>query len=258
MKLLVSSENDVQSAVTRRLKQELIDLAGETSRGFAATPDQRSRAKEILNELSRHSPIPDPVRDYYSTPKSYDSPSPSPSLSGKWTLIYTDAPDIIGLGATPNGVAELGRIGQECDPPFIKNVIEWTKPAWTNDLFNALPVPAAIPALLPPRVLQKVITKASASPDQPLRVRLDVAGVQISFDEQAPSNVGDDNREIGTRGFLGSFLPGAVVGRQEPGFTLPFGEFRVLYLDDELRAIRTNQGYVAVNVRIRSAQDAWF
>jgi hypothetical protein len=269
LRLSTSAPDDVESAATERLKQEFIDLSSEASRGFKATPAQRERAKKILEDLSRRNPTPDPARDYFSPspPAGYEPNSGSPSLSGKWTLIYTDAPDILGLGTAPSfglAAADLGRIGQECDPPFVKNVIEWKKPAWTNDVLNFLPLSANVRNLLPPRLLQRVITRASASPDQPLRVRLGVAGLQVSFDEEPRSPASgeggaDRSSEVRARGFVGSFLPGSLVdwlGR--PGWTLPFGEFTVLYLDEQLRAIRTNQGYIAVNLRIRSAQDAWF
>ena len=37
---------------------------------------------------------------------------------------------------------------------------------------------------------------------------------------------------------------------------LRFGTFEILYLDEEMRIIRTGQNYLAVNTRIRD--DEWF
>ena len=38
----------------------------------------------------------------------------------------------------------------------------------------------------------------------------------------------------------------------------PFGRFEVLYLDDDFRAIRTYQNFVACNRRITQPEDEWF
>jgi hypothetical protein len=40
-------------------------------------------------------------------------------------------------------------------------------------------------------------------------------------------------------------------------FTLPFGRFQILYLDDELRIVRTGQNFVAVNRRLNASEE-WF
>jgi PAP_fibrillin len=249
-----------QGSLRDDLKEELMDISRQSSRGFQATRSQRQRATAILEDLSRLNPSQNPAREYYPNPDVGGSSPPSSSLCGKWTLIYTDAPDIVGLGA-PNVLSELGRIGQECDPPFIKNVIEWKRPSWSTDLLSSL-LPSVGGSALPKRILQKVITKARASADEPLRVQLDVAGLQVSFDEETTWSSKDSDRNEGapkaqTRGLLGSYLPNSIVDVQGP-LSLPFGEFRVLYLDEEFRAIRTFQGYVAVNVRIQSTADAWF
>ena len=39
------------------------------------------------------------------------------------------------------------------------------------------------------------------------------------------------------------------------GFTAPFGKFRVLYLDEDMRIIRTGQNFLAVNIRNK---EDWF
>jgi PAP_fibrillin len=249
-----------QGSLRDALKEELMEISRQSSRGFQATRSQRQRATAILEDLCRLNPSQNPARDYYPNPEDGGSSPPSSSLCGKWTLIYTDAPDIVGLGA-PNVLSELGRIGQECDPPFIKNVIEWKRPSWSTDLLSSL-LPSVGGSALPKRILQKVITKARASPDEPLRVQLDVAGLQVSFDDEATRSSKERSWNEGAttmqaRGLLGSYLPNSIIDVQGP-LSLPFGEFRVLYLDDAFRAIRTFQGFVAVNARIRSADDAWF
>lgn len=53
--------------------------------------------KQIVNELSAVSPTDEPAAAYYKD-VSFGSGT---TLSGKWTLIYTDAPDITSLEGGP-------------------------------------------------------------------------------------------------------------------------------------------------------------
>lgn len=225
----VADDADSRRRRRRFLKDELSSLAEATSRGFDASRSQRRRVAELVEELSRVNPTAEPAAAYYpdSSP-SFASSSGAPTLSGKWTLVYTDAPDITSLRPPSTGVvvaaAELGRIGQECDGPTgtIANVIEWTPPVWVPSFLKG------------DRALQRVRCGASASPDAPDRVTLTIEGLSVEVEGGAVASL----PPLDLRGFL----------------SLPFGEFRVLYLDDELRAVRTSQGYLAVNART----DEWF
>ena len=52
-------------------------------------------------------------------------------------LLHSDIQDIRLCDvfvAGPLATAKLGRIGQECSPPFIKNIIEWKRPEWAKRL----------------------------------------------------------------------------------------------------------------------------
>ena len=53
--------------------------------------------KQIVNDLSAISPTVEPAAAYYKD-ASFSTGS---TLSGKWTLIYTDAPDITSLEGGP-------------------------------------------------------------------------------------------------------------------------------------------------------------
>jgi hypothetical protein len=82
-----------RSAKVDRLKDDLIALADKTRRGFSASRSEKNKMKEIVRELSLLSMTDEPAAAYYEE-QNHESGS---SLSGKWTLIYTDAPDITSL-----------------------------------------------------------------------------------------------------------------------------------------------------------------
>jgi hypothetical protein len=240
-----ATSSDIEKA--SQLKQALLTLAAETKRGFKATSKQRQRARELIFQLGDLNPTAEPARAYY--PDSISSGTTSsipagPGLTGKWTLAYTDAPDITSLDSGPNSVATLGRIGQECKPPTIKNVIEWKRPEWAA----SLPFSGTDDS----RVLQKVVTSASASPDKPTIVDLKLAGFEVSTDSDNQEE--DLPQAIQSKGLIAGLLQARPVNVQ--GLKAPFGQFEILYLDDELRIILTRT-YVAVNLRM-STDNEWF
>jgi hypothetical protein len=228
-----------------RLQKELLQLATATNRGFTASQQERKRAREIIYNLADYNPTTEPASPFYNS-TTITNDDASPTLAGKWTLVYTDAPDITGLDAGgPLATAKLGRIGQECKPPYIKNVIEWQRPDWAD----FLPFAGTDES----RVLQKVVTEASASPDKPLLVNLKLAGFEVTspLSNSTMGNLQEDIQKVG--------LPAAWFSRNpiklQGPLTAPFGQFEVLYLDDEFRIIKTGQNFLAVNVR--NEQD-WF
>ncbi|EED92207.1 predicted protein [Thalassiosira pseudonana CCMP1335] len=239
------------------LKNDLISLAQATRRGFSASRADREKAWQIVDGLSTFNPTKEPASAYYNENTSSSSTninsSPPPSLAGKWTLIYTDAPDINSLDTTGNpfATAQLGRIGQECNPPSIKNVIEWKRPDW-------LPLSLPFSGGEGSRVLQKVCCEGSATLDEPAVVELKLVGLELEGDDDTTNNSnnnGDDrNNKLlnGPAGFLENFpvkLQGPLVA--------PFGKFEILYLDGTMRITRTHQGFTAVNVR-EDKESKWF
>lgn len=222
------------------LKEELFGIADRTKRGFQASTTDRKQMNRIVHELSQLNPTKEPAMAYYNEmdTSGHNGNNQTISVEGKWTLIYTDAPDITSL--EQNVLATLGRIGQECKPPYIKNVIEYTKPQWTNNI-------PFVPGTDESRILQKVVTKASASSIEPNKVKLLLSGLQIES---------NDNKVL-------SLLPRFVQGNNNNQIDIsgpidvPFGNFEILYLDDELRIIRTFQNYIAINVR-QKPNGEWF
>ena len=123
---LITPTSPVASEDAVRLKEELLALAESTQRGFKASREEKQNAKSIVAKLAKLNPTAEPAKSYYDdadkSSNDEDIDSASPDLSGKWTLIYTDAPDITSLDTSNNPLAtsKLGRIGQECSPPYIR------------------------------------------------------------------------------------------------------------------------------------------
>jgi hypothetical protein len=257
-----SLETAKENPEVRSLKSDLIELADRTKRGFTSSAADKKKAKEIIESLQLLQAIPDPARSYYdpsltSSMMSGDDSNNNFSISGKWNLIYTDAPDITGLDTSRNpfSTAKLGRIGQECSPPYIKNVIEWVRPDWAKDL----PFSGSDDS----RILQKVVTSGSATPAKPTFVDLKVAGLELmaggnvnetTNSERDVNNLVETIRSQGLPAGILSINPVDLKGPLNP----PFGRFEILYLDEEFRAIRTSQNFLAVNRRIIDKDDEWF
>lgn len=235
------------NATTDKIKDELLVLAERLNRGFQASSRDREQVKELIFRLAPFNPTREPASSYYegATPKDE-----SCTLSGKWTLVYTDAPDITSLDTSRNpfSTAQLGRIGQECSPPYIKNVIEWKRPEWARNL--------PLSGNENSRVLQKVVTSASASPEKPKIVNLKVAGLELDAGSSGVGSSTDVTSRIEKDGLIAGLLSVNPINLKGP-LNPPFGQFEVLYLDEELRIIKTYQNYLAVNRRIKEGEE-WF
>lgn len=267
--------NSSEKYIVQKLRQELIDLGKRTERGFKASRSDRERAEKLILDLAQYNQVREPVRTYYGdkpTDHDVDTAALPPSIQGKWTLIYTDAPDITSLGV-PSPFVTLGRIGQDCsNPPYISNVIEWCAPSWANNIpflvgKNKVTSESA-------RVLQKVVTFGSAVPASPTVVDLNVAGIQLSSGTtMSTSNERNDNiiRSDDLRAAIeeDGFIVGVLKQQQKdkPNIDLlkldesrqpPFGSFEILYLDHTLRITKTSRNHYAINVRIQSPEDEWF
>lgn len=234
------------NAEALKAKAELLNLADITKRGFSASQDQRKRVNELAKILEKYNPTSEPASPFYKDPPTDDFLGPT--ICGKWTLMYTDAPDITSLDGGPFATAKLGRIGQECSPPFIKNVIEWKRPNWAK----TLPFSGTDES----KVLQKVACEGQASREDPLIVDLKIAGLDLlgvsGFDKDGLESSGGDNPSA--TGGPGKFFEENPVELRGL-FRAPFGKFKILYLDEDMRVTRTGQNFLTVNVR--NEQD-WF
>eukprot|EP00978_Attheya_sp_CCMP212_P015855 scaffold40988_cov52-Attheya_sp.AAC.6 len=244
------------------IKGQVLSLAASTERGFEATPSERDQMKDLILDLADtfDGAAAEPAASYYEDAEIRYYDDDKPTLEGSWTLVYTDAPDITGLDAGNSKLlplpplAQLGRIGQSCKPPYITNVIEWMKPSWAQNL----------PSFLLPgedtnaRILQKVVTEAKAVPSRPTQVDLTLVGLDVtarmSYDDDDDTSENDLQEAIKEKGLLVGFLKTNPLELRGPLKT-PFGKFTILYVDDELRIIRTYQNYVAINIRNK---EEWF
>ncbi|KAL3908028.1 MAG: hypothetical protein SGILL_008641, partial [Bacillariaceae sp.] len=236
-----------------------------------ASAQEKATIKDVIYELASYNPSKNPARAYYDESTSTigsdddyndDASMVGGTISGKWNLIYTDAPDITGLDTSKNplATAKLGRTGQDCNPPYIKNLIEWKRPDFAKTLNS--PLSGSDDS----RVLQKVVTSASASPSKPLLVDLKVAGLEVESGGRessaatttpAANGISDIAERVQQQGIVAgvlSVLPVDLKGPLNP----PFGQFEILYVDQDMRAIRTYQNYLAVNRRIQNVEDEWF
>jgi len=162
-------------------------------------------------------------------------------------LIYTDAPDITSLDSGgPFSTAKLGRIGQECNPPSIKNVIEWQRPDWAANL--------PFSGNESSRVLQKVCCEGVAKSDK--TVDLSIVGLEVNGRESSGENSSTGGLMDSVPNGPSAFFESNPIELKGP-LTAPFGKFDILYLDDGMRITKTYQGYYAVNTRI-SKEDEWF
>lgn len=204
-----SASDDMSDDIVEEERQLARDalLAAITplDRGFDADEDSRTEVARLIAGLADLNPTVEPAKE----------------LNGTWTLLYTNAPDILGIPTGP--FAQLGRIGQEIDSTrgTITNVIEYTPSSLVSGFLGAVQEDT---------LLQRVVTEYEVVSDTQVDLKIRGLGFQ-------------------PRRVFGLDLPSvASVGVQGP-LSLPFGSFEVLYLDEELRIVRTAQGWYSINRR---------
>lgn len=228
----------------------LLNAIAPLERGFKATTQQKKEVAEAIETLAR------------STSQQY-----VPDISGDWELIYTDAPDILGLDMQAGPFSTCKRIGQQISEAdgTIANVIEYGPRPWAASLVSPL-----IQQVEADRLQQRVITSFERRSDEPTKVDLKIRGAAFM-----PKQL------LGVS--LDALPPLRLGGFVEP----PFGSFEVLYcegpegpptgidaaaLEPELeelceidglaglgvcasiRVIRTAQGYYSINRRMTPAE----
>ena len=255
------NQSDENLQKRQELKNELLSLSSTTKRGFYASSEQRTQAKKIIESLASLNPTLEPASTYYTNGDKITTNS-EPSIAGKWTLKYTNAPDITSLdpntSRVPNIVppnAKLGRIGQECndEKSTISNVIEWGKPDWLNNIIARTSTDNGSQMNSEDRILQKVVCEAKAYPKEPNIVQLDLVGFELLGEtDESDEGAGNDRpKNISPRDL---FVKGpAELLKRNPiqlkgPLKAPFGRFEILYLDEEMRIIKTNQGFYVVTI----------
>jgi len=88
--------DEIRDKSSDDLKQDLLVTMASTNRGFAATEGQTNRIFDIITVLESRNPTDEPVD--------------SELLEGNWRLVYTNALDVLFLGALP--LVQLGQVYQ--------------------------------------------------------------------------------------------------------------------------------------------------
>ena len=238
---------------TAAARAALLNAIAPLERGFKANKQQRLAVESAIKELAASAPL-----------------QALPDISGDWELIYTDAPDILGLDAQAGPLVTCTRIGQQISEAdgTIANVIEYGPRAWAANL-----VGQAKGDLLQ----QRVITSFERRADAPTKVDLKIKGAAF-----VPKQL------LGVS--LAAVPPLKLQGVVEP----PFGSFECLYcegadgpapsdpdvvaLDPDaaddmeqtceieglagfgacasIRVVRTQQGYYSINRRM-APMEGW-
>ena len=193
------------------LKRTMLQLGASYDRGFGASPKARKDAESTivaLELLNQETWAAQGILGNETSP-----------LEGSWRMIWTNAQDVLVLGASP--VATVGAIYQVFEPPVVTNIIDF--------------IPRA-QALLPPSmamkslVRAKVTTRASVRPNRPSRVGLVFEKVQLQPVELLGYQVNLPP--------LGVDLPRINLAGSNPEDGP--GYFDVTFLDKEMLIIRQN------------------
>lgn len=190
-------------------KEALLSAISTLGRGFLAREVDQQEVTSLLQALSKFSPVEEPTA----------------RLGGEWTLLYTDAPDILGIPTGP--LSSLKRIGQEIDAVAgtITNVIEYEPSATAAQLAGLIGGQVS-----EDMVVQRVIT--GYTPASATEVELKIRGLSFT-----PTKV------------FGVEIPEFARFKAEGPLSLPFGFFEILYMDDDLRIVQTRQGWYSINER---------
>ena len=194
----------------------LLDAIAPLNRGFSAKPADRKAVAAAIDALAKAAPAQQVV----------------PDIGGDWELVYTDAPDILGLDAQAGPFVRCSRIGQRISEGegTIENVIEYAPASW-------LPLDAI--SASEDRVQQRVCLTYEVEKGTRCVCQVNTFGVNPQT-------------------FFGVNLRSSPpLKLPEAPFKVPFGNFDVLYNDGDIRVVRTIQGYYGVNRRITAEEEMW-
>ena len=220
------------SALGFNTKLNLIRQTAVCDRGFFATPLQRENIKNAIEELVAEGGFPVPTR---GLAPNLDEAEDCP-LEGLWSLLYTDAFDVVSLAASPvtalRGVYfEIDRSGQS------SNLIDFA-PRLEATFGSAFPEST---------VRARVKTRSRARSET--RVGLSFVGAKVEpkkflgLDVSGLPPLGGDFPNLASLG-IGA---GDKADNSSPGF------YDILFIDEDLLILRQNEpGGVFVSTRVHS------
>jgi len=231
-----AQRNSLKAQLEREaLRNQLFRVCAACNRGFGASERDRANVNVILASLVQTSPFVEPTSGIAGSEASKrwvgrglelsdsDGTVADGPLEGVWRLIYTNATDVLSLGANP--LAGVGEISQHIAlPDSIVNVIDFYPRA---------------SALLPPGMLRtstqlRVSTRARAW--SATRIGLTFEKVDV----EARALLGMDvTRLIPQLSVRLPRLPGSDAAGADSDESPAY--FEVAYLDRELLIIQQNQ-----------------
>mmetsp|Transcript_25179 Transcript_25179/g.78998 ORF Transcript_25179/g.78998 Transcript_25179/m.78998 type:complete len:271 (-) Transcript_25179:1705-2517(-) len=202
------SEGALRQRRVAEAKAALLEATEPLSMGFKSTREQRKDVKALIEALASAGGDQLDVE----------------TLDGQWELVFSDAPDILGIRGGP--LSKLEFIGQDIDAGAgtIDNVIRYSPSGLIRGTFGRV-----VAGLEDDRLEQRVLLRYE---QDGRKVRMTVRGTSI-----APENT------------LGGRLNLRPLKLEGP-LKVPFGNFEILYNDGELRVIKTGRGNYGVNKRI--------
>jgi hypothetical protein len=94
----IQASSDVDSNEIEVLKSQLFALSASCDRGFGASPNDRKRAKQLIDKLSELNPNLNATMNLFPNNISVSDHVP---IEGSWKLVYTSALDVVSLAASP-------------------------------------------------------------------------------------------------------------------------------------------------------------
>ncbi|CAK9080593.1 unnamed protein product [Durusdinium trenchii] len=148
-----------------QVKPQTVDVTS-SDRAVSASNEgeaERLAAKDALLQASEQQRL-EVSKQIDALVRWNPSAEPAKKLGGEWTLIYTDAPDILSIPTSP--FASIGRIGQEIDSEqgVIANVIEYRPSTFATGLKES-----ASEDLLVQRVFTDYVVESASSVELKIR-----------------------------------------------------------------------------------------
>jgi len=183
--------------------------------------------QEIISRLkTSNNKLVSPAIGFSSDSRSNNEKQRS-ALSGNWTLLYTNAPDVLSISKIPGVTLEYVGQSLDCEQSVITNIVRAS--GWLADS------------------IQEVYVRAR--PVSPNRVELDFLGTKLKF-----------TKIFGRKSVFGfdvdNLKPIQVQFDQEKfaktikKSNRPIPSFEFEYLDEDLRIHRTGEGYTFIAAKI--------
>lgn len=229
--LRMGSTDDSSALVTSTLKARLFGLCAACDRGFFATQSERDEIARVVEELCALNPTEDCTKGL--TPDDDTGSSECP-LAGKWRMVYTNAADVLLIGANP--LSAVQAIYQEIN-----------RDGESSNIIDFIP---RIESVLPFSSILRLRVKTKSRRRTDKRVGLQFVGGSIEPQSILNFDVSNILPKLG-----GSFPRLTLFGGENDSAEGP-GYFDVKYLDDSTLIISQNEpgGYF---VSIREDDEDW-